>query len=98
MNNTFSLRKSQMQVNNTQDYLTQKKRQIISASLAVAPPPQKRRSNTQYIAVLGNKSQQYTRFVPTAQMNNVAFPLTLGKTYTSTCCVPANTATTTYLV
>lgn len=86
-----------MQVNNTQDYVTQKKRQIIAASLAVAPPPQKHRSNTQYIAVLGNKSQQYTRFVGGVGINTVG-PATLGATWTSTCCVPANTATTTYLV
>jgi hypothetical protein len=86
-----------MQVNNAQDYVTQKKRQIIAASLAVAPPPQKRRTNTQYIGVLGNKSQQYTRFVGGMGIN-AYYPATLGTTYTSTCCVPANTATTTYLV
>jgi hypothetical protein len=97
MKNTFSLRKSQMQVNNVQDYVTQLKRRIIAKSLAVAPPPQKRRSNTQYIAVIGNKSQQYTRFVGGMGIN-AYYPATLGTTYTSTCCVPANTATTTYLV
>ena len=86
-----------MQVNNVQDYVTQLKRQIIAKSLTVAPPPQKRRSNTQYIAVLGNKSQQYTRFVGGMGIN-AYYPATLGKTFTSTCCVPANTATTTYLV
>ena len=86
-----------MQVNSAQDYLTQQKRQIIAKSLASSPPPQKRRSNTQYIAVLGNKSQQYTRFVAGMGIN-AYYPATLGTTYTSTCCVPANTATTTYLV
>lgn len=86
-----------MQVNNVQDYVTQKKRQIIAASLATAPPPQKRRSNTQYIAILGNKSQQYTRFVGGMGIN-AYYPATLGTTYTSACCVPANTATSTYLV
>ena len=94
---TFSLRKSQMQVNNVQDYVTQLKRQIIAKSLAVAPPPQKRRSKTQYTAVLGNKSQQYTRFVGGMGIN-AYYPATLGTTYTSICCVPTNTATTTYLV
>jgi hypothetical protein len=86
-----------MQVNNVQDYVTQLKRQIIAKSLAVAPPPQKRRTNTQYIGVLGNKSQQYTRFVAAVGVNTVG-PATLGTTYTSSCCVPANTANTTYLV
>ena len=86
-----------MQVNSAQDYLTQQKRQIIARSLAVAPPPQKRRSNTQYIGVVANKSQQYTRFVAGMGIN-AYYPATLGTTYTSTCCVPANTATTTYLV
>ena len=86
-----------MQVNSAQDYLTQQKRQIIAKSLASSPPPQKRRTNTQYIAVLGNKSQQYTRFVAGMGIN-AYYPATLGTTYTSTCCVPANTATRTYLV
>jgi hypothetical protein len=95
--NTFSLRKSQMQVNSAQDYLTQMKRQIIAKSLTVAPPPQKRRSNTQYIGVLANKADRYDLFVGGMGIN-AYYPATLGKTYTSTCCVPANTATTTYLV
>ena len=86
-----------MQVNSAQDYLTQVKRQIIAKSLTVAPPPQKRRSNTQYIGVIANKSQRYTRFVGGVGINTVG-PATLGTTFTSTCCVPANTATTTYLV
>jgi hypothetical protein len=86
-----------MQVNNTQDYVTQLKRRIIAKSLAVAPPPQKRRSNTQYIGVVANKSQQYTRFVGGVGINTIG-PATLGTTYTSACCVPVNTATTTYLV
>jgi hypothetical protein len=97
MMNTFSLRKSQMQVNSAQDYLTNQKRQIIARSLAVAPPPQKRRTNTQYIGVLANKSQQYTRFVGGMGIN-AYYPATLGTTFTSACCVPTNTATTTYLV
>jgi hypothetical protein len=86
-----------MQVNSAQDYLTNQKRKIIARSLAVAPPPQKRRSNTQYIGVLANKSQQYTRFVGGIGINTVG-PAVLGETYSSDCCVPANTATTTYLV
>jgi hypothetical protein len=87
-----------MQVNSAQDYLTQQKRRIIAASLSVAPPPQKRRGNTQYIGTLANKSDQFNRFVPAPGMNAYYFPVTLGKVYTSNCCVPANTATSTYLV
>jgi hypothetical protein len=86
-----------MQVNSAQDYLTNHKRKIIARSLAVAPPPQKRRSNTMYIGVLANKSQQYTRFVGGVGINTVG-PATLGTTYSSDCCVPTNSATRTYLV
>ena len=86
-----------MQVNSAQDYLTNQKRRIIAASLSTAPPPQKRRTNTMYVGVLANKSQQYTRFVGGMGIN-AYYPATLGTTYTSTCCVPVNTATSTYLV
>jgi hypothetical protein len=86
-----------MQVNSAQDYLTQVKRQIIAKSLRLAPPPLKQRTNTQYIGVLANEADQYDRFVGGVGINTSG-GATLGKTYTSTCCVPANTATTTYLV
>lgn len=86
-----------MQVNSTQDYVTNLKRQIIAKSLAVAPPPQKRRTNTMYTAVRGNNAHQYIRFVSAPGVNNID-GRNLGKTFTSLCCVPANTASTTYLV
>jgi hypothetical protein len=86
-----------MQVNSAQDYLTQMKRQIIAKSLASSPPPQKRRTNTQYIGILANKSDRYDIFVAGVGINTVG-PATLGKSYTSFCCVPANTSTRTYLV
>lgn len=86
-----------MQVNSAQDYLTQLKRQIIAKSLAVAPPPLKRRTNTQYIGVLANKSDRYDMFVAGVGISTVG-PAILGRTFTSMCCVPANTATTTYIV
>jgi len=86
-----------MQVNSAQDYLTNQKRKIIARSLAVAPPPQKRRTNTMYVGVLANEAQRYTRFVGGVGINTVG-PATLGTTYSSDCCVPANSATTTYLV
>ena len=83
-----------MQVNSAQDYLTQIKRQIIAKSLASSPPPQKRRSNGDYVGVLANKSDQYDIFVASVGVG----PATLGKTFTSFCCVPVNTSTRTYLV
>lgn len=86
-----------MQVNSAQDYLTNQKRKIIARSLAVAPPPQKRRTNTMFVGVLANEAQQYTRFVGGVGINTLG-PATLGRTYSSDCCVPANTATTRYLV
>jgi len=86
-----------MQVNSAQDYLTQMKRQIIAKSLTVAPPPQKRRTNTQYIGVIANKSDRYDIFVGGVGINTNG-PATLGKTFTSLCCVPTNTSATTYLV
>jgi hypothetical protein len=86
-----------MQVNSAQDYLTNQKRKIIGRSLSVASPPQKTRSNTLYIGVLANEAQQYTRFVGGVGINTMG-PATLGRTFTSDCCVPANTATTRYLV
>jgi hypothetical protein len=86
-----------MQVNSAQDYLTNQKRKIIARSLAVASPPQKRRNNTMYIGVIANEAQRFTRFVGGVGINTVG-PATLGATYSSDCCVPANSATTTYLV
>jgi hypothetical protein len=86
-----------MQVNSAQDYLTQVKRQIVAKSLALSPPPLKQRSNTQYIGILANKSDQYDIFVAGIGINSVG-PATLGKTYRSFCCVPLNTSTRTYLV
>jgi hypothetical protein len=86
-----------MQVNSAQDYLTNQKRRIIAKSLLSSPPPQKRRTNGQYIGILANKSERYTRFVGGIGINTVG-PATLGATYSSSCCVPANSASTTYLV
>lgn len=86
-----------MQVNSVQDYVTNLKRQIIAKSLAVAPPPQKRRTNAMYLSVRGNNARQYDKFVSAPGVNNVD-GRNLGTTYTSYCCVPAQTASTTYLV
>lgn len=86
-----------MQVNSAQDYLTNHKRSIIARSLAVAPPPQKRRTNTMYTAVRANNAVKYVRFVSSPGVNNID-GRNFGATFTSHCCVPANTASTTYLV
>lgn len=86
-----------MQVNSAQDYLTNQKRRIIAKSLSSSPPPQKQRSNGQYIEVIANKSERYTRFVGGVGINTSG-PATLGATYSSSCCVPSNSASTTYLV
>jgi hypothetical protein len=50
-----------------------------------------------YIGVLANEAQQYTRFVGGVGINTLG-PAVLGRTYSSDCCVPLNTATRTYLV
>jgi hypothetical protein len=84
-----------MQVNNTQDYISQKKRQIIAKSISVASPQQKSRTNQLYLAVAGNGADQYNRFVSAPGRNNI-YGAPLGKTFTSVCCKPANASTLTY--
>jgi hypothetical protein len=78
-----------MQVNNTQDYLTQYKRRVISKSIAVASPPQKRRTNAMYTSVLANNGDQFNRFVGGAGRNNF-YCASLGTVFTSLCCKPQN--------
>jgi len=78
-------RKSQMQVNSAQDYLTSRKRQIISATYQTDPPPQKRRSNEIYTSVVGNGATQRERFVAPFQGANGG--ASGGATYTSKCCL-----------
>ena len=43
-----------MQVNSAQDYLTMRKRQILAATYATAPPEQKDKTNTLYTSVEAN--------------------------------------------
>ncbi len=85
------LRKSQMQVNSAQDYLTSRKRQIIAATYqTLADPPQSRRTNEMYTSVVANGAQQRERFVAPFQgapgSVNVGGRIG-GATYTSRCCL-----------
>jgi len=75
------------QVNSMQDYVTQKKRQIIAATYNTSPPPPNREYNSMYLSVKANAATVYTsRLAPPASnnVNNVAIgPVT----YTSLCCL-----------
>ena len=84
-------RKSQMQVNSAQDYLTSRKRQIIAATYqTLATPPQKRRTNEMYTTVVGNGATQRQRFVAPFQgaPGSVNRPGPVGgATYSTLCCL-----------
>lgn len=45
-----------MQVNSAQDWLTLKKRQIVSATYASIPPEQQGKTNTVYLSTLANRA------------------------------------------
>ena len=84
------LRKSQMQVNSAQDYLTMRKRQIISATFHSRPAPQHRRTNAMYMSAEANGATQRQRFIlPTASAWG-SVPGTA--TYTSQCCLSSTGA------
>ena len=74
-----------MQVNSAQDYLTQRKRQIIAATYNRTPPPQKRRTNEMYTSVVGNGATQRQRFILPTVSGWGSVPGTA--TYTSQCCL-----------
>jgi len=74
-----------MQVNNTQDYITKYKRRVIAKSIAVASPPQKRRTNAMYTSVIANGQDQYNLTVSAPGRNNY-YGDTLGRDFTSLCC------------
>jgi len=81
------------QVNSMQDYVTQRKRQIIAATYRSSPPPQFRKHNGQYLSVKANGATVYTNpLAPPASnnVNNVAFGR--GVTYTSLCCLTTGQA------
>lgn len=78
-----------MQVNGSQDYLSQYKRSVIAKSIAVASPPQQRRTTQMYTSVKGNGQDQYNKFVSAPGRNNY-YGAPLGTTYNSLCCNPNN--------
>ncbi len=50
-----------MQVNSAQDYLTMRKRQIISATYNTNPPPIVRETNAMFLSAIANNATQYER-------------------------------------
>jgi hypothetical protein len=52
-----------MQVNSAQDYLTKRKRQIISATYYTTPPQQKDKLNSVFLSTLANNSTTRERFI-----------------------------------
>jgi hypothetical protein len=73
-----------MQVNSAQDWLTKKKRRVISKSIAVAPPPQSQRTNALYTSIEANGATQRERFV--APFQGARGGASGGATYSSDCC------------
>jgi hypothetical protein len=45
-----------MQVNSAQDYLTMKKRQLVSTSYYSTPPPQQNKTNAVYLSTAANRA------------------------------------------
>ena len=74
-----------MQVNSAQDWLTKRKRRVISKSIAVAPPPQSQRTNALYTSIEANGATVRERFV--APFQGAAGGPSGGATYSSECCV-----------
>jgi hypothetical protein len=52
-----------MQVNSAQDYLTMKKRQIISTTYYSTPPEQKGKTNAVYLSTVANTATTRQRFI-----------------------------------
>lgn len=76
-----------MQVNSAQDYLTARKRQIISATYkSSAIPPLDQRNSTMYTSVVANGATQRQRFV--APFQGAQGGASGGATFTSQCCLP----------
>lgn len=56
-----------MQVNSAQDYLTLRKRQVLSATYYSTPPDQKDKTNSLWMSTVGNNATTRQRFItPTA--------------------------------
>jgi len=75
-----------MQVNSAQDYLTQRKRQILAATYHSKPPPQSRKSNQVFLSAMANNATQYQRFIiPTITTGSGG--AIGGATFTNLCCL-----------
>lgn len=73
-----------MQVNSAQDYLTMKKRQLISKSYYTTPPPQSKKYNYVYTSVAANNATQYQRVIVPANFGISA--RVTGTSFTNWCC------------
>ena len=82
------MRKSQMQVNSAQDWLTRYKNRIIARTINADPEPQSRRTLTIYRSVIANAATQRQRFVAPFQGANGG--ASGGATYSSECCLSNN--------
>lgn len=80
-----------MQVNSTQDWLTQKKRQIIAKTYNSTPPPQSRKYNSVFLSAVANNATRHERFIIPTLAAGMAGPIG-GATVTSMCCL-SNSAT-----
>jgi hypothetical protein len=78
-------RKSQMQVNSAQDWLTRHKNRIIARTIDVDPPPQSRKTNTIYTSLIANGATQRQRFV--APFQGAQGGASGGVSYSSECCL-----------
>jgi hypothetical protein len=75
-----------MQVNSAQDWLTQKKRQIVASTYHRTPPPQSQRHNSVFLSALANGATQRQRFIVPPNPGLSTIP---GATYSSLCCLSA---------
>ena len=82
-----------MQVNSAQDYLTNRKRQIIAATYNTQPPPQKRRSNGVHLSAVANSASRYQRFIaPVQAAAGLGYTNAPGTaTFSSLCCLTPTT-------
>jgi hypothetical protein len=75
-----------MQVNSAQDYLTQRKRQIVAATYHSTPPPQSRKHNHVFLSAMANNATQYQRFIIPTSTTGSGSKIG-GATFTNLCCL-----------
>lgn len=73
-----------MQVNSAQDWLTQKKRQIVASTYHQTPPPQSRKYNYVYTSAVANGASQRERFIVPPNPGLSTVPTA---SYSSLCCL-----------